>query len=192
MTSHRADRVVGPYGEASMHSYPCRSGRLCPPTERTSHPQDAPNASKHFFLPYLFSCERKDMAVGDTSEPASTERAAAMRDVSYPLSPFPPFQNANASLVCVLGLGLDGTSRRAMRDVSYPLSPFPPFQNANASLVCVLGLGLDGTSRRAMRDVSYPLSPFPPFQNANASLVCVLRFTSKKRIHINTKGEPHD
>ena len=26
-----------------------------------------------------------------------------MCDVSYPLSPFPPFQNTNASLVCVLG-----------------------------------------------------------------------------------------
>ena len=36
VTSHRADRVVGPYGEASMHSYPCRGGRLCPPTERTA------------------------------------------------------------------------------------------------------------------------------------------------------------
>ena len=31
-----ADRVVGPYGEDSMHSYPCRGGRLCPPTERTA------------------------------------------------------------------------------------------------------------------------------------------------------------
>ena len=30
-TSHRADRVVGPYGEISIHSYPCRGGRLCPP-----------------------------------------------------------------------------------------------------------------------------------------------------------------
>ena len=36
VTSHWADRVVGPYGEASMHSYPCRGGRLCPPTERTA------------------------------------------------------------------------------------------------------------------------------------------------------------
>ena len=27
--------------------------------------QNAPNASKHSFLPYLFSCERKDRAVGD-------------------------------------------------------------------------------------------------------------------------------
>ena len=27
--------------------------------------QDAPNAPKHSFLPYLFSCERKDGAVGD-------------------------------------------------------------------------------------------------------------------------------
>ena len=33
LTSHWADRVVGPYGEISMHSYPCRGGRLCPPAE---------------------------------------------------------------------------------------------------------------------------------------------------------------
>ena len=64
----------------------------------------------------------------------------AMREASYPLSPLPPFQNANASLVCVLGPGLDRTSPRAMRGASYPLSPFPPFQNTNASLVYVLGV----------------------------------------------------
>ena len=33
VTSHWADRAVGPYGEISMHSYPCRGGRLCPPAE---------------------------------------------------------------------------------------------------------------------------------------------------------------
>ena len=31
VTSHWADRVVGPYGEASMHTYPVGGGRLCPP-----------------------------------------------------------------------------------------------------------------------------------------------------------------
>ena len=36
VTSHWADRVVGPYGEISMHSYPCRGGRLCPPAGRTA------------------------------------------------------------------------------------------------------------------------------------------------------------
>ena len=30
--------------------------------------QKAPNASKHSFLPYLFSCERKDRAVGDNRQ----------------------------------------------------------------------------------------------------------------------------
>ena len=30
--------------------------------------QKAPNASKHSFLPYLFSCERKDRAVGDNQQ----------------------------------------------------------------------------------------------------------------------------
>ena len=43
------------------------------------------------------------MAAESASETASTERAAAMCDVSYPLNPFPPFQNTNALLVCVLG-----------------------------------------------------------------------------------------
>ena len=62
-----------------------------------------------------------------------------MRGVSYPLSPFSPFQTINAPLVYVLGLA--STERAAaMRDVSYPLSPFPPFQNINAPLVYVLGL----------------------------------------------------
>ena len=28
---HWADRAVGPYGETSMHTYPRRGGRLCPP-----------------------------------------------------------------------------------------------------------------------------------------------------------------
>ena len=30
--------------------------------------QNAPNASTHSFLPYLFSCERKDRAVGDIQQ----------------------------------------------------------------------------------------------------------------------------
>ena len=43
-----------------------------------------------------------------------------MREASYPLSPFPPFQTANALLVC--GLGLASTERvSAMREASYPL-----------------------------------------------------------------------
>ena len=51
--------------------------------------------TKHSFLPYLFSCERKDRAAGGASEPASTERVPAVRGASFPLSPFLPFQTAN-------------------------------------------------------------------------------------------------
>ena len=40
-----------------------------------------------------------------SSEPASSERAPAIRGVSYPLSPFLPLQIANASLVCNLRTG---------------------------------------------------------------------------------------
>ena len=47
-----------------------------------------------FSPPRLFSCERKDGAVGDASETTTTERAAAS-DVSYPLCSFLPFQTAN-------------------------------------------------------------------------------------------------
>ena len=48
-----------------------------------------------------------------SSEPASPERATAMRGVSYPLSPFPPLQIANASLVCNLRPGGISISLRA-------------------------------------------------------------------------------
>ena len=40
-----------------------------------------------------------------SSETASTERVAARRDVSYPLSPLPPLQIANATPVCNLKPG---------------------------------------------------------------------------------------
>ena len=107
------------------------------------YPQHVPNASSAPFPPLLFRQGGKEGAAGGTSETASTERAAAVRDVSYPLSPFPPFQTINASLVYVLGLA--STERAAtVRDVSYPLSPFPPFQSINAFPVYGLWLGLDG------------------------------------------------
>ena len=67
------------------------------------YPQDAPRVPRRPFLPYLFPRRGKDRAAGGTSETASTERVSAVREVSYPLSPFPPFQNTNASLVRVLG-----------------------------------------------------------------------------------------
>ena len=66
------------------------------------------------FLPILFWQDRKEWAAGGASETASTERVSAKREASYPLSPFPPFQSANASLVCVLVIGLDGTSQRSL------------------------------------------------------------------------------
>ena len=56
--------------------------------------QNAPNASKHSFLPYLFSCERKDRAAGGASETTTTERILASK-ASYPLCSFLPFQTAN-------------------------------------------------------------------------------------------------
>ena len=51
------------------------------------------------------------------SEPASSERAPAIRGVSYPLSPFLPLQIANASLVCNLRTGGISISPRS------PLEP---------------------------------------------------------------------
>ncbi len=59
-----------------------------------------PIVTKHSFLPYLFSCERKDRATGGASEMTTTERAAAS-DVSFPLCSFLPFQTA--SQTCGLG-----------------------------------------------------------------------------------------
>ena len=54
------------------------------------------------FLPILFRQDGKEWAAGGASETASTERVSAKREASYPLSPFPPFQSANATLVCTL------------------------------------------------------------------------------------------
>ena len=59
-----------------------------------------PIVTKHSFLPYLFSCERKDRATGGASEMTTTEQAAAS-DVSFPLCSFLPFQTA--SQTCGLG-----------------------------------------------------------------------------------------
>ena len=47
------------------------------------------------FLPHLFRQDGKDGAAGGASEPASTERVPAVRGVSFPLSPFLPFQTAS-------------------------------------------------------------------------------------------------
>ena len=53
-----------------------------------------PIVTKHSFLPYLFSCERKDRAAGGASETTTTERILASK-ASYPLCSFLPFQTAN-------------------------------------------------------------------------------------------------
>ena len=57
--------------------------------ERTKRVPERP------FLPYLFRQDGKDRAAGGASETASTERVPAVRGVSFPLSPFLPFQTAN-------------------------------------------------------------------------------------------------
>ena len=69
------------------------------------YPQDAPNASQRPFSPPSFPARRKRWGrrrcVGNGLDGTSLR---AMREVSYPLRPFPPFQTANALLVCGLGL----------------------------------------------------------------------------------------
>ena len=50
VTSHRADRVVGPYGEISMHSYPVGA-------DDSVRPQNAPvlrKAGAHTYVPACF------------------------------------------------------------------------------------------------------------------------------------------
>ena len=47
VTSHWADRVVGPYGEISMHSYPVGA-------DDSVRPQDAPNRNQRPFSSHSF------------------------------------------------------------------------------------------------------------------------------------------
>ena len=58
---------------------------------------------KHSFLPYLFSCERKDRAAGGASEMTTAERILASK-ASYPLCSFFPFQTASET--CGLGFSM--------------------------------------------------------------------------------------
>ena len=58
------------------------------------HRRMHPASPTHSFLPYLFSCERKDRASGGTSETALPERAAAVCGGSFPIRPFLHFQPA--------------------------------------------------------------------------------------------------
>ena len=50
------------------------------------------------FLPILFRQDGKEWAAGGSSETASTERVSAVREASFPLSPFPPLSRRTASL----------------------------------------------------------------------------------------------
>ena len=56
------------------------------------------------FLPILFRQGGKEWAAGGTSETASPEQVSAMREASYPLRPFPPFQNAKLRWFAFWGL----------------------------------------------------------------------------------------
>jgi hypothetical protein len=46
------------------------------------HPQDAPTTSKHSFLPYLFSCERKDRAAGGMTNQIKKKRGIPDEEIS--------------------------------------------------------------------------------------------------------------
>ena len=61
-TSHWADRVVGPYGEISMHSYPCRGGRLCPPAEYIGFTE---------IFGEIATSQRADVGIGPYRTPAN-------------------------------------------------------------------------------------------------------------------------
>ena len=56
----------------------------------------APNASKHSFLPYLFSCERKDRAVGDNQQSQIRGNLSVSLRLTAPLSG-EPFWGRDAS-----------------------------------------------------------------------------------------------
>ena len=62
VTSHWADRVVGPYGEISMHSYPCRGGRLCPPAEYIGFTE---------IFGEIATSQRADVGIGPYRTPAN-------------------------------------------------------------------------------------------------------------------------
>ena len=85
--------------------------------------------TKRPFSPHSFPARRKRMGrrrcVGNGLDGTSPR---AMREASYPLSPFPPFQSANASLVCTLVVRpRRNESPRHARSLlsSEPVSSFP-------------------------------------------------------------------
>ena len=60
--------------------------------------QEAPNASKHSFLPYLFSCERKDRAAGGIRQSQICDDLSVSLRLTAPLKGEPcPLRRANPS-----------------------------------------------------------------------------------------------
>ena len=53
--------------------------------------QNAPNASKHSFLPHLFSCERKDGAAGGNKQSQIFDNLSVSASPSQHPYPFCPF-----------------------------------------------------------------------------------------------------
>ena len=78
VTSHWADRVVGPYGEASMHTYPVGA-------DDSVRPQDAPLLTEIFGE--FVTSQRADVGIGPYKTPAnpyfpaSFERKAFLQQI---------------------------------------------------------------------------------------------------------------
>ena len=91
-----------------------------------------------------------------SSETASTERVAARRDVSYPLSPLPPLQIANATLVCNLRPG--GIS----------ISPRSPLEPTKKTASVFLDLSRDNKNSVEIRQTVKPMRIRTALQILNA------------------------
>ena len=125
VTSHWADRVVGPYGEASMHTYPVGA-------DDSVRPQTAPVFTGIYGE--SVAAQRADVGIGPYMTPANSCCPANFECKAEKMGPpearrkrprrnEPPryarsllssasvssFPKRKASLVCVLGAGLDGT-----------------------------------------------------------------------------------
>ena len=100
-----------------------------------------------------------------SSEPASSERAPAIRGVSYPLSPFLPLQIASASLVCNLRTG--GIS----------ISPRSPLEPTRKTASVFLDFSRDNKNGVEIWQTARPMRIRTAWQVLNAKLIC--------RIHSN-------
>ena len=114
--------------------------------------QNAPNASKHSFLPYLFSCERKDRAAGGASETTTTERILAGK-ASFPLCSFLPFQTA--SQTCGLGF-----IANLLQPLSQPAADSSPGRGAKGMRTAG---GSHNLSVSCADSIPTPLCPFGTF-----------------------------